>query len=216
MKKFKKLIENLYDKKTIISTILTIFVIVLIILALQLNIFNRQFFKTQEGGFFKIICIYTFFYVILTLLWFLFTITVENYNKKSLENSILKKIIIFFRSHQMVLYPLATIILILTQNICKLDIRLKIIGDFILAFFTTLLYLSDEQIMINKIPAILVILFSNIFIIAMTVCIFNDKVPNISFANVLENFIQTVTVMSIIMTVIKENKDDSKDKETIQ
>lgn len=137
--------------------------------------------------------------------------------KNTIANPI-KRISSFIYSNkcrQVLLSLIATVILLTTHDLCKVNSICKTIGCSVLAILTLSTYLKSDDIKCSKISALINLLFLSVLaylciaIVCTNVKTINDIFKlNATPINILNLFIQTVSVMSIMMSFFKAHENN--------
>ena len=153
------------------------------------------------------------------------SIIVEREKVASVKNTItnpikrtIKRISSFIYSNkcrQVLLSLIATVILLTTHDLCKVNSICITIGCSVLAILTLSTYLKSDDIKCSKISALINLLFLSflaylcIAIVCTNVKTINDIFKlNATPINILNLFIQTVSVMSIMMSFFKAHENN--------
>ena len=141
--------------------------------------------------------------------------------KNTITNPIkrtIKRISSFIYSNkcrQVLLSLIATVILLTTHDLCKVNSICKTIGCSVLAILTLSTYLKSDDIKCSKISALINLLFLSVLaylciaIVCTNVKTINDIFKlNTTPINILNLFIQTVSVMSIMMSFFKAHENN--------
>lgn len=116
---------------------------------------------------------------------------------------------------QVILSVIVTFILLTTHDLCDVNSIWKTIGFSILAILTLSTYLNSDDIKCSKISALINLLFLSVLAyLCIAIVYTNVKTINDIFKlnatpiNILNLFIQTVSVMSIMMSFFKAHENN--------
>ena len=139
---------------------------------------------------------------------------IKNIEKESIEDSseslsifyrVIEWIINLLANHQGFLCVLLTIILVTTHGFCQIDPLIKLIGYLPLAIISTCIYFHDNQGNVKKnIGLFIIFIVLSVFSMHVILNLYHGEVFDFSPANIIANFVQVVTIMSILMTIAKK------------
>ena len=139
---------------------------------------------------------------------------IKNIEKENIEESseslsifyrVIEWIINLLANHQGFLCVLLTIILVTTHGFCKVNPYIKLIGYLPLAIISTCIYFHDNQGNVKKnIGLFIIFIVLSVFSMHVILNLYHGEVFDFSPANIIANFVQVVTIMSILMTIAKK------------
>ena len=129
----------------------------------------------------------------------------ESSESLSIFYRVIEWIINLLANHQGFLCVLLTIILVTTHGFCKVNPYIKLIGYLPLAIISTCIYFHDNQGNVKKnIGLFIIFIVLTVFSMHVILNLYHGEVFDFSPANIIANFVQVVTIMSILMTIAKK------------